>query len=72
MWCQAPKAHTEGTATAAVLGCSYYVVVGIIWSIIWYVGLDPIKWLMAYILNEDGFRDRKVSVNLGILRRGHR
>jgi hypothetical protein len=22
-----------------------------------YFGLDPIKWAMMYILNEDGFRD---------------
>ena len=57
---QVPRANTEGTNTASVIGCTYYVVVGIIWSIIWYVGLDPIKWMMAYILNEDGFRDRKV------------
>ena len=57
---QVPRANTEGTNTASVIGCTYYVVVGIVWSIIWYVGLDPIKWVMAYVLNEDGFRDRKV------------
>ena len=60
MQVQVPRANTEGTNTASVIGCTYYVAVGIIWSIIWYVGLDPIKWVMAYILNEDGFRDRKV------------
>ncbi len=60
---QVPRANTEGTNTASVIGCTYYVVVGIIWSIIWYVGLDPIKWVMAYILNEDGFRDRKVRAH---------
>ena len=36
----------------------YYVIVAWIWSIIWYLGLDPIKWIMMYILNEDGVRDR--------------
>ena len=29
-----------------------------IWSFIWHLPLDLIKWAMAYILNEDGFRDR--------------
>ena len=60
---QVPRANTEGTNTASVIGCTDYVVVGIVWSIIWYVGLDPIKWVMAYILNEDGFRDSKVSAH---------
>ena len=34
------------------------MIVAWIWSIIWYMGLDPIKWVMMYILNEDGVRDR--------------
>ena len=38
--------------------CRYYVIVAWIWSIIWYMGLDPIKWMMMYILNEDGIRNR--------------
>lgn len=29
-----------------------------IWSFIWHLPLDLIKWSMAYVLNEDGFRDR--------------
>ena len=29
-----------------------------IWAFIWHLPLDLIKWAMAYILNEDGFRDR--------------
>ena len=29
-----------------------------IWSFIWHLPLDLIKWGMAYVLNEDGFRDR--------------
>ncbi len=38
---------------------SYYVIVAWIWSLIWYLGLDPIKWAMMYILNEDGWRNKK-------------
>ena len=38
--------------------CSYYVIVAWIWSIIWYLGLDPIKWAMMYALNEDGWRNK--------------
>ncbi len=38
---------------------SYYVIVAWIWSIIWYLGLDPIKWMMMYALNEDGIRNKK-------------
>jgi H+-transporting ATPase len=26
-----------------VLGCTYYVVVAWIWSLIWHLGLDPLK-----------------------------
>lgn len=29
-----------------------------IWSGIWYMLLDPIKWCLCWLLNEDGFRDR--------------
>ncbi len=40
-----------------------------IWSAIWYVLLDPIKWMLCWALNEDGFRDvqqarRDTKVNL--------
>ena len=38
--------------------CSYYVIVAWIWSLIWYLGLDPIKWMMMYALNEDGVRNK--------------
>lgn len=33
----------------AVLGCTYYVVVAWIWSLIWHMGLDPLKvrWLAS-------------------------
>ena len=35
------------------------MIVAWIWSLIWYLGLDPIKWMMMYALNEDGWRDAK-------------
>lgn len=41
-----------------LLGCRAYALVAWIWSFIWYVPLDAIKWAIAYVLNEDGFRDR--------------
>mmetsp|Transcript_11130 Transcript_11130/g.33371 ORF Transcript_11130/g.33371 Transcript_11130/m.33371 type:complete len:1061 (-) Transcript_11130:545-3727(-) len=53
----APQANTEALYSASVIGCTYYIVVAIIWSLIWYIGLDPIKWAMMWILNEDGMRD---------------
>ena len=37
---------------------SGYVIVAWIWAGIWYMLLDPIKWALAWFLNEDGFRDR--------------
>ena len=63
---QVPRFGTEGVYTASVIGCTYYVIVALIWSIIWYVALDPIKWIMAWILNEDGFR------NIKVCKRAHR
>uniref|UniRef100_A0A7S0S4X3 P-type H(+)-exporting transporter n=1 Tax=Chlamydomonas leiostraca TaxID=1034604 RepID=A0A7S0S4X3_9CHLO len=53
-----PIAGTESDYTASVIGCTGYVIVAWIWSAIWYVLLDPIKWAMYWILNEDGFRDQ--------------
>lgn len=38
-----------------------YVIVAWIWSIIFYLGLDPIKWAMAWAMNEDGFRTRTLQ-----------
>lgn len=55
---QAPIYGTESSFGASVLGCTYWVLVAWIWSAMWYVLLDPIKWGLAYALNEDGFRDR--------------
>ncbi|WIA34892.1 hypothetical protein OEZ86_013179 [Tetradesmus obliquus] len=53
-----PIAGTEGRFIASVIGCTYYVVVAWIWSLIWYVALDPLKWLLIWALNEDGVRSR--------------
>ena len=41
------------------------MVVAWIWAIIWYVALDPIKWAMQWILDEDGFRTGKGSLKTG-------
>jgi H+-transporting ATPase len=43
---------------AAVLGCTYYVVAAWIWSLIWHMGLDPLKWIMMYMMDDEGFRSR--------------
>ncbi len=53
---EVPIAGTESAYTASVIGCTYYVVASWIWAMIWYILLDPIKWLMFYMLNEEGFR----------------
>jgi H+-transporting ATPase len=44
---------------------SGYVLVAWIWSAIWYVLLDPIKWALCYVSDEDGFRTRKKGVKQG-------
>jgi hypothetical protein len=33
----------------AVLGCTYYAVVAWIWSLIWHMGLDPLKVRWLYL-----------------------
>ena len=53
-----PVAETESAFTASVLGCTYYVVAAWIWAAIWHLGLDPIKWMLFYFLDEEGFRRR--------------
>lgn len=55
---QVPLAGTESEFTASVIGCTYYVVAAWIWAAIWHLGLDPIKWIMYYIMDEEGFRRR--------------
>ena len=37
------------------------MIVAWIWAIIFYMGLDPIKWAMAWAMNEDGFRTRTLT-----------
>ena len=37
------------------------MIVAWIWSILFYLGLDPIKWAMAYAMNEYGFRTRTLN-----------
>ena len=27
-----------------------------IWSLLWYLALDPLKWALAWVLNENGMR----------------
>ncbi|KAG2433300.1 hypothetical protein HXX76_008366 [Chlamydomonas incerta] len=54
---EVPMAGTESVYTASVIGCLGYVLVAWIWTGIWYVLLDPIKWALCWLLNEDGFRD---------------
>lgn len=54
-----PIGLTESAFTASVIGCGGWVLVAWIWSAIWYVLLDPIKWALCWILNEDGFRNRE-------------
>jgi H+-transporting ATPase len=57
---EVPIYGTEPVFTASVIGCTYYVIAAWIWSAIWSFGLDPIKWLMHYILNEEGIRDQSL------------
>lgn len=51
-----PLEGTESAFTASVIGCLGYIIVAWVWSAIWYLGLDPIKWALFYVLNEEGFR----------------
>ncbi|KAL6757306.1 hypothetical protein V8C86DRAFT_2626506 [Haematococcus lacustris] len=55
---EVPISGTESRYTASVIGCTGYVIVAWIWSAIWYMPLDLVKWMMCWILNEDGFRDQ--------------
>lgn len=55
---EVPLYGTESVFTASVIGCTGYVIAAWIWSIIWHFGLDPIKWMMLYILDEEGFRQK--------------
>ena len=56
---------TRGDGAVVTMVCCVanrgYVIVAWIWSILFYLGLDPIKWAMAYAMNEDGFRTRTLQ-----------
>lgn len=52
-----PRALTESVFTSSVIGCTGYVIVAWIWAMIWYIPMDPLKWALCWILNEDGFRN---------------
>jgi len=51
-----PITGTEGVYEPSVIGCGWYVLVAWVWSIIWHMGMDPLKFVMMWVLNEDGFR----------------
>jgi len=57
---EVPVYGTEPTFTASSIGCTYYVVAAWIWAAIWSFGLDPVKWIMHYILNEEGIRQQSM------------
>ncbi|EIE19189.1 plasma-membrane proton-e [Coccomyxa subellipsoidea C-169] len=57
---KAPVAFTESGSTDSTIGCTYYVIVAWIWAALFYLGLDPIKFAMMWISNEEGFRDRSL------------
>lgn len=65
----APLAGTEGAFTASVIGCTYYVIAAWIWAGMWHLGLDPIKWAMYYIMDEEGFRQRPLLETV-LMRKG--
>eukprot|EP00121_Abeoforma_whisleri_P013346 Awhi_evm2s12309 len=49
----APLYGTNSVDTASVLGCGTWVIVAWVWSLIWYIPLDFIKFLMAFAFNDD-------------------
>ena len=38
--------------------CRLYVFVAWVWSIVWYLALDPLRWGVSWVLNENGVRNR--------------
>jgi len=54
-----PRFGSEDVHTSSVMACTYYVIMAWIWSLLWYLALDPIKWALAYALDEDGARTGK-------------
>eukprot|EP00873_Tetraselmis_striata_P006578 jgi/Tetstr1/426842/TSEL_017057.t1 len=57
-----PIANTEGVHEPSIIGCGWYVLVAWIWSLIWHMGMDPLKFAVMYIVNEDGFREHSASL----------
>lgn len=62
---EVPLYGTESVFTASVIGCTGYVIAAWIWALIWHFGLDPIKWIMMYILDEEGIRQRSIFQIIG-------
>jgi hypothetical protein len=52
------NAHQMQGADLTFFSRRAYVLVAWIWSICWYLPLDPIKWAANWVLNEEGVRDR--------------
>ena len=36
------------------MGRRYYVIVAYIWSLLFYLGLDPLKWAMGWAMSKGG------------------
>jgi hypothetical protein len=66
---EVPVAGTEAAFTASVIGSLYYAGAAWIWAAIWYVGLDPIKWMLMAALDEEGVR-RRPFLESAFARRG--
>lgn len=58
-----PVPGTEGVFEPSIIGCGWYVLVAWVWSIIWHMGMDPLKFIMMWVVNEDGFRDQRSCFN---------
>jgi len=63
--------NIESTFTGSVIGSQGYVLVAIIWSLLFYIPLDFIKFAIMWLLNEDGMRQsslwsRPFLENLGL------
>jgi len=47
-------AGTEGVHEPSVIGCGWYVLVAWVWSAMWHLAMDPLKFAMACAMNGDG------------------
>ena len=36
----------------------YYIFLAWVWSLLWYLALDPLRWAVSWVLNENGMRSR--------------